>query len=44
MNFGDGKLERLTFVGGRVFVEHYANISDLDRKHPTAVGIGLRRR
>jgi hypothetical protein len=44
LNFGDGKVERLTFVGARVFVEHFANINDLDRKYPTAVGIGTRKR
>lgn len=44
INFGDGKLERLTFIGDKVFVEHFSNMNDLDRKHPDTIGLGTRKR
>lgn len=39
LDFGDGKLERLTFAGRRLFVEHYIPKESYP-KEPNQVGIG----
>lgn len=41
LDFGEGKIERVTFGGGRMFVEHYNPKANLARKpeHPDAVGV-----
>jgi hypothetical protein len=39
LDFGDGKLERLTFAGRRLFIEHYIPKASYP-KEPNQVGIG----
>lgn len=42
LDFRDGKLERVTALGGRIVVEHFVNAADIRRGTDT-VGIGIRR-
>lgn len=42
LNFGDGKLERLSLIQGRLFVEHFNPGSDYPNKSPNVTAIGVR--
>jgi hypothetical protein len=40
LDFSDDKVERLTFAGNRLFIEHFAPAGDLARNVPDQIGIG----
>ena len=40
LDFGDNRMERLTFTDGRVFVEHFNPKADFARNWPAQIGIG----
>lgn len=42
LDFNDRKLERLTFAGDRIFVEHWDPANGFGRTHPTLIGIAAR--
>jgi hypothetical protein len=41
LDFGEGKFERITFAGGRLFVEHYNPKSDFEKNLPGQIGVGV---
>lgn len=40
LDFSDDKVERLTFAGNRLFIEHFAPAGNLERNVPDQIGIG----
>lgn len=42
LDFGDGKVERLSLAGSRLLVEHFNPKSDYPNNRPNEIGIGVR--